>query len=216
MPSNDRLIDVSIAIQPGMLVYPGDPEVTMRPAARISEGDDVNLTQLEIATHVGTHIDSPWHFFDDGERLASIALDRLIGPCQVIDLSSETADIDAEVLDAARIPEDTSRLILKTRNSEFWATDPETFRDDYIGISSSGARWLIDRGIDFIGIDYLTVEPADSDGETHRMLLGAGIVILETIDLRDVLPGEYTLYCLPLRIDDGDGAPARVVLGTRA
>jgi arylformamidase len=215
MPSNEQLIDVSISIQPGMLVYPGDPEVEMRPAARISDGDDVNLTELTIATHAGTHVDANWHFFDDGDRLSAIALERLIGPCQVVDLSDRTEDIDAGALDAADIADGTTRLILKTRNSEFWGTDPTTFRDDYVGISSSGSRWLIDHGIDFVGIDYLTVEPTDSDGETHRMLLGAGVVILETIDLRQVRAGEYTLYCLPLRIDDGDGAPARVVLGTR-
>jgi arylformamidase len=212
MPSTERLIDISVPIQTGMLVFPDDPPVELEPQARIADGDPVNVTSISIGTHTGTHIDAQWHFIDDGARLSAIALERLIGPCLVVDFSDRTADIDAQALDSAPIPNDTTRLLLKTRNSQFWDTDPTSFREDYVGVSHDGARWLADRGIDFVGIDYLTVEPWDSDGETHQIMLRANMVILETIDLREVEPGAYTVYCLPLRIDDADGAPSRVLL----
>jgi arylformamidase len=206
-------IDISMSLRQKLPVWPGDPEIILEPVSRIANGDPANVTGVNFGTHAGSHIDAPNHFYDDGGTLESIALERLIGPCLVVDFSHLNEDISAEDFSAANIPEGTRRILLKTPNSKLWSTTPDAFSWEYIGITADGAQWLVDREIDFVGIDYLSVEPSDSDGETHRIMLGAGQIILETIDLRHVEPGLYTLYCLPLRIDGADGSPSRAILG---
>ena len=208
-----EFIDISVTLRTDLPVWPGDPPVQLGPHARIASGDPVNVTQVNIVTHTGTHIEAEWHFIEDGGRLDDIRIERLIGPCFVADLTSPSGSLTAADLAAAGIPNGTRRLLLKTRNSDFWRTSPSDFVEDYIGIEPDGAQWLIDQGIDFVGIDYHSVEPPGADGATHRLMLGAGQVILETIDLGHVSPGHYTLYCLPMRIDGSDGAPSRAILG---
>jgi arylformamidase len=209
----DRFIDISVSLREDLPVWPGDPAVRLDAAARTSVGDPVNVTRVGIGTHTGTHIDAPWHFIDDGATLESISLDRLVGPCFVADLTRATDHLTIEDLSGAGIPAGTTRLLLKTRNSDLWRTSPSQFAESYIGISLEGARWLVENGFDLVGIDYLSVEPFTSDGATHRIILGAGLIILETINLSQVEPGPYQLHCLPLRIDGYDGAPSRAVLG---
>lgn len=207
-----RFIDISVSLRPDLPVWPGDPAINLEPRSRIARSDPVNVTGIGIGTHTGTHIDAPWHFLDDGKALESIAIERLVGPCYVADLASVTDHITANDLDAAGIPDGTTRLLLTTTNSDLWRSSPSQFSESYIGIAPDGAHWLVDNGIDLVGIDYLSVEPFTADGETHRVILGAGLIILETVDLGEVDPGRYTLYCLPLKIDGYDGAPARALL----
>lgn len=208
----ERFIDISVSLRPDLPVWPDDPAVKLEPMSRIAHGDLVNVTGIGIGTHTGTHIDAPWHFIDDGKTLESITPDRLVGPCFVADLTSTADHLSAADFENAGIPENTTRLLVKTKNSDLWRASPSQFSESYAGIAPDGARWLVDNRIDLIGIDYLSVEPFTADGETHRIILGAGLIILETIDLGLVDPGHYTLYCLPLRIDGVDGAPARAVL----
>jgi arylformamidase len=210
---NGTYIDISVSLREDLPVWPGDPAVGLPPAARTAKGDPVNVTGIRIGTHTGTHIDAEWHFIEEGGRLDDIAMERLIGPCTVVDLSWATSSLTVSDFERAGIPSGATRVLLKTKNSELWRTSPTEFSHDYIGITPDGARWLVEHHVDFVGIDYLSVEPPDADGDTHRIMLGAGQIILETIDLTHVDPGDYTLYCLPLRIDGADGAPSRVVLG---
>jgi arylformamidase len=209
----EKFIDISVAINESLPVWPSDPAVTMPPQSRIADGAGANITRLGIGTHTGTHVDAEWHFIEDGQRLEALTPDRLIGPCYVADLSHCTTHISAEDLARADIPEDTRRVILKTANSDLWTTSPNQFQKGFIGIAVDGAQWIVEQGFDFVGIDYHSVEPYKAGGATHRTILGAGLIILETVDLRGVEPGHYTLYCLPLRIDGFDGAPCRAVLG---
>jgi arylformamidase len=210
---SSTFIDISVTISTHLPVWPDDPNVKLDPLARTASGDPVNVSLLTCTTHTGTHVDAEWHFIDDGRTLDALTPDRLIGPCFVADLTGVQAHIRAADLDAAGIPEDATRVLLKTTNSQLWETSPEAFDKSYVGIAPDGAEWLVQRSIDLTGIDYHSVEPFDADGSTHRIMLGAGMVILETIDLRTVEPGPWYLHCLPLKLDGYDGAPCRAVLG---
>jgi arylformamidase len=211
---SERFIDISVTMRPELPVWPGDPDVKLEPKSRTASGDGVNVSMLSCSTHTGTHVDAEWHFIDDGRTLEALTPDRLIGPCFVADLTSVSDHITADDLQSAGIPSGTSRLLLKTPNSQIWVNSPTEFDPGYIGIAPDGAEWLAGQGIDLVGIDYHSVEPYNADGTTHRIMLGAGQIILETVNLEGVEPGSYTLYCLPLRIDGYDGSPCRAILGT--
>ena len=208
-----RFLDISVSLRPDLPVWPGDPSVSLEPASRTASGDNANVTNLGIGTHTGTHVDAEWHCIDDGRTLEALTPDRLIGPCVVADLTGAIDHITAADLESAGIPGETTRLLLKTTNSNLWVTSPSEFDPSYLGITPDGAEWLVNRGIDLIGIDYHSVEPYGAGGTTHRIILGAGLIILETVNLGDVEPGAYQLYCMPLRIDGYDGAPCRAILG---
>ncbi len=215
MDSGNRIIDISVLLIPGMPTWPGDGIVTAEPASRIAQGGHSNVTTLRNTSHTGTHLDAPWHFIDSGKKLDSIKLDRLIGDCVVCDLRHLERNIGDADLASAQIPAGTKRLLLKTRNSSLWENPRHSFYEDFIGVDPSGAHWLTAHGVDLIGIDYLSIEPYAGDGETHLILLGHEMVIVEGLDLRHVEPGSYRLICLPLRLGELDGAPCRVVLERR-
>jgi arylformamidase len=198
-----RILDVTIPIRPGMVVWEGDPDVSFEPAASLDAGDPANLTRLVLGSHTGTHVDAPLHFLPDGDGVDRLPLDSLVGPAHVLDLTSVEADVQAADLD---IPGGAERLLLKTANSRLWERDE--FTPEHLTLAPDAARLLVDRGVRLVGVDYLSV----GSPETHRILLSAGIVPLEGLDLRDVEPGPYRLVALPLRLAGVDGAPARVVL----
>jgi arylformamidase len=213
MTARDRIIDISVAISPSLPVWPGDPRITIDLASSLERGDPANVSRLEIGTHTGTHLDAPWHFIPSGIREDQLPLDVLIGPCWVADLTALDRQIEATDLDAADIPLGTRRLLLKTRNSKLWTTHPDTFVSEFIAVTPNAASWIVEHEIRLVGIDYLSIEPFDSpNAETHHILLGAGVIPVETLDLRDVNAGPYTLLCLPLKIAGADGAPCRAVL----
>ena len=205
--------DVTLPLQPGLPVWPGDPAVRMEPLAAVSRGDSCNITAYAFGSHTGTHLDPPRHFFDEGAPLDELPLRLLLGPCYVADLPEVESSVSAGDLDAAGIPSDTSRLLLKTSNSRLWDDPRHPFHVDFVDLSPEGADWLLRRGVQLVGIDYLSIErPDDPACPVHRSLLSAPVVILEGLDLRNVSAGAYDLVCLPLRAMNGDGAPARVLL----
>ncbi|MDH7481068.1 MAG: cyclase family protein [Armatimonadota bacterium] len=205
-----KIIDITLPIRPGMPVYPGDISVEITPIGRISEGASSNLSALKLGTHTGTHVDPPIHMIEGAPTLDSVSLDMLIGECYVCDVG-DVPVVDLSVLQASEIPENTTRLLLKTRNSDFWYE--EEFRTDFTYLAPDAAQWLVERGTRLIGTDYLSIEKFRCKGHpTHLTLLSAGIVIIEGLDLRNVAAGKYTLICLPLKIEAGDGSPARAVL----
>jgi arylformamidase len=210
--SSAEIYDITVPIIPGMPVWPGDPAVEVAPVMRTANGDGANISRLNISSHTGTHVDPPWHYIDNGERLLEIPLARWIGPCHVIEIPAGIPKIEPEHLEAAQIPLDTTRLIVKTTNSRIWETVVAPFDTSYVALSPAAARWVIDRSIELVGIDYLSIESYDGDGETHVALLSNGILVIEGLDLRAISPGPYTLVCLPLKLEAGDGAPARVLL----
>jgi arylformamidase len=162
-----------------------------------------------MGTHTGTHVDAPLHFFDGGVGVDELALDLLIGRARVVDMPRR-GGITADDLARAGLREDL-RVLLKTPNSALWNGSP--FKQDYTYLAEDGARHLVDHGVKVVGIDYLSVEQFKKPGApAHRALLAQGLVIIEGLNLSDAEPGIYDMYCLPLRIAGGDGAPARVVL----
>ena len=213
LPEGPKIIDISLGISSSMLTWPSDPGVSIEPASRISDGKAANVSELHCGTHTGTHIDPPLHFLADGEPIDQIDIDALIGPAVVADLTAVEYDIDAEVLEGLNLPAGVERLLCHTRNSEFWKQQSPEFTEDYVAVTADGATWLVERGIRLIGVDYLSVEHRHTPGHpTHLTLLSAGVVIVEGMNLDGVPAGDYTLICLPLKIVDGDGGPARAVL----
>src|SRR5690625_3496952 len=179
---SQSFIDISVSLRADLPVWPGDPPVLIEPASRTANGDGANVTRLGLGTHTGTHVDAEWHFIDDGATLEALTPDRLIGPCYVADLTRVRDHISVVDLETANIPDDVTRLLLKTTNSNLWGTSPGEFVTSYVGISPDAAEWLINRPFDLIGIDYHSVEPYGADGTTHRIILGSGRIILETIN----------------------------------
>jgi len=206
-----RWIDISVGIHNALPVWPGDPPVRLERVAAIADGANANVSSLACGVHVGTHVDAPRHFLEGGAAVEAMSLDALIGRAYVADLRGVEA-IDAAALDRARIPPRTERLLLRTRNSEFWRRGEQAFRTDFVAVDASGAEWLVRRRIRLVGIDYLSVAPYGNSRPTHEILLRKGVVILEGVDLSRAAPGRYTLYCLPMKLLGSDGAPARAVL----
>jgi arylformamidase len=206
--SEEPWIDVSVPIRGGMLHWPGNPEVVVEQTEDLRRGDVATVSSLSLGVHTGTHVDAPVHFLIDGTGVDSIALERLIGPARVLDMGDiariQPGDLERQDIRAG------DRVLFKTRNSRYWKE--KGFRPDYTSLTPEAARWLAERGVRTIGIDYLSVGATDSGPETHRPLLAAGIGVIEGLDLSRVEAGLYDLICLPLRLEGLDGAPARVVL----
>jgi len=205
-----KLIDVSMEIYPGMMVWPGDEGVELVRTEKIEEGAHSNLSRISCGVHTGTHVDAPFHFIPGGKTIERLPLDALAGPAWVAGLAG-VRRIGAEELDSAGIPEGTVRLLLKTDNSKTLATET-VFREDYAGLTESGARWVLERGIRLVGNDYLSVACRDQTGPVHRLLLGAGIVFVEGLVLKEVPAGACRFHCLPLKLRGSDGAPARAMV----
>ena len=207
-----RIWDISVGVSPGLPVWPGDPLIELERYMAISAGDAANVSRLACSVHVGTHVDAPVHFVDGGSTVENLPLDILIGPAIVVELLDVEA-ITADCLEALALPSGTTRLLFKTRNSGLWANPHHDFYPDYVALTPDAADWVVRRGVRLLGVDYLSVQRFyDPEPLTHFILLGAGVVIVEGLDLRAVLPGRYQLICLPIKLVGSDGAPARVVL----
>ncbi len=212
-PERAQIIDITVPFSDRLPVWPGDPAIELRPLERIATGASSNVTQIVCPTHCGTHVDPPWHFVDDGPRIDAVSLDRWIGPCQVIEFGPDINRIEPLDLARAGVADDTTRLLIKSTNSAKWHDGKLAFETDFVALSPAAARWVVDRGLKLVGIDYLSIECwDDAANATHRTLLGNDVLVIEGLNLTAVTPGHYTLLCMPLRIRDGDGAPARVAL----
>ena len=206
--SSEPWSDVTVPIRGGMLHWPGNPEVAVAQTQHLRRGDLATVTALSLGVHTGTHIDAPSHFILDAKGIEAFELEHFIGLARVLDMD-ELGRIRPGDLESRDI-RSGERILFKTRNSRFWK-DGE-FRADYTCLTPEAARWLVERGVRTIGIDYLSIAPMDEAPETHQPLLAAGIGVIEGLDLSGVEPGLYELICLPMRLEGVDGAPARVIL----
>jgi arylformamidase len=206
------IYDITLTISPKMPVWPGDPAVELTQIASIDQGANANVSQLNFGLHTGTHVDAPHHFLNDHRTVESLSLDVLTGPCYVLHLDDNVAAITADALEAANLPPGVSRLLFRTRNSDLWAKGVTEFQTRFVAVPLDGAEWLVRRGIKLVGVDYLSVSPYKNSRPTHVALLQAGVVILEGLDLSQVAQGFYDLYCLPIKVANSDGAPARTIL----
>lgn len=207
-----RIYDISLTISPDIPTWPGNPGVSLERIAKIENGSNANLTRLDMCVHTGTHVDAPYHFLGAGAAtVEQLPLKILSGRAYVLHLPDCNL-ITASILSRAEVPPRTRRLLFKTRNSEFWSQQGNGFQTDFVALSADAAQWLVDKGIKLVGIDYLSIAPYKMGRPTHEVLLKAGIIILEGLDLSAISPGRYTLHCLPLKLAGADGAPARAIL----
>jgi arylformamidase len=208
-----RTYDISLTISPSLPVWPGDPPISLERIQKIEDGANSNVTRMDMGVHVGTHVDSPSHFLGAGyETVEQLSLRVLTGRAYVLHLHDDVSVVNATVLSKADIPPRTRRLLIRTHNSQYWAQNTPDFQTGFVGIDASGAQFLVDRGVKLIGIDYLSISPYHNSRPTHEILLKAGMVIVEGLDLSQVSQGRYTLFCLPLKLAGSDGAPARAIL----
>jgi arylformamidase len=206
-------IDVSLNVSPTMLTWPSDPGVEVLPHSRIAEGKSANVSDVHLGSHTGTHIDPPLHFIAEGTPIDLVSLDALIGSAVVADMRHVERDIGHAELDALDLPPKVERILFKTRNSELWREESPAFPESYVALTADGADWMVENDIRLVGIDFLSIEHRGTPGHpTHMKLLGAGIVIVEGLNLLEVEPGNYHLTCLPLKLAGGDGGPSRAVL----
>jgi arylformamidase len=203
-----KIHDLSVSIYPGMLKWITDPGVTLKQLNAIKKGDAYNFSLLTCSAHIGTHVDAPMHFTDDGKTIDRLSLSDLIGEALVVDVTADTitaqelADIDFETY---------KRILFKTRNSELLTS--EDFTKDYVSLDYSAAALLVENGVRVVGIDYLSIETFETDEHpVHKLLTGNNVIIIESLDLSEIEPGAYFMVALPLKLKGCDGAPARVVL----
>ncbi len=207
-----KFYDITLTIRPSMPVWPGDPSVILERISKIEEGANANVSKISMSVHTGTHMDAPYHFLKEGKSIDTLPLETLIGPAQVVELPDSVATITAGVLEKAAIGEGVERLLIKTRNSAYWANPEHAFKPGFVAVEADGAAYLVERRVKLVGIDYLSIAPYKKSRPTHEILLGAGMVIVEGVDLSAVPAGFYQLICLPLKLGGSDGSPARAVL----
>jgi arylformamidase len=207
-----KFYDVTVPLSPEVPTFPGDPPFRMQLVHRIADGKPYNVAHLDLGAHSGTHVDAPFHFLDGGDTVDQLPLEILFGKARVVAVPSREA-VRREDLEEVDLTNDL-RVLFKTRSSGKLRGD---FQEDFVYLDPEAARYLVDEGIKLVGIDSLSIEKFGSkDFASHHALLGAGVVVVEGLDLSDVEPGEYDMTCLPLRIVGADASPARVVLRTRS
>jgi arylformamidase len=206
-----KIFDVTMTIKEGMISWPSDGPVHVERVKSMVDGDRLNQSRLDMSAHTGTHIDAPVHFLEAGTGIDTVSLELLMGPAVLVHLPG-VEEIGAYQLKNADIPAGIDRLLLKTDNSAL--LDKGTFDEKFSFLTLDGARYLVDRHIRLVGIDYLSIAQYGMGESVHQELLREGIVIIEGLDLREVPAGAYQMTALPLKIAGCDGAPARVVLTT--
>ena len=209
-PGEEGWIDVSVPLRSGMVRWPDNPPVEIERTLDVERGDVATVSRISMGSHTGTHMDAPLHFVRGGDGLDRMPLDATVGPARVIGIE-DPVSVKREELEPYGIGRG-ERVLFKTRNSarRWWAED---FMEDFVYVSEGAALYLAEIGVRTVGVDYLSVGGFFEDGvETHQALLGAEIWVIEGLNLSEVEPGEHELICLPLKVEDGDGAPARAIL----
>ena len=211
MPNTENAwVDVSVPLTTGMVHWPGDPAPSFEHIAEIEQGAEVNVTFCRMTAHTGTHMDAPCHFLAGRAGIDAFPLSVGIGRARVISLP-DVAIVSKEDLTSRNI-QPGERILLRTRNSNQPWHDKD-FQTNFVAINAGAAQFLVDSGVPLIGVDYLSVGAFEGDGSlTHRILLGAGVWIVEGLKLADIADGIYDMVCLPMNIQGSDGAPTRVAL----
>lgn len=204
-----RIHDITLPLSERTPAYPGDPPFSLRRVADMAHGDAFNLSAVAMSAHAGTHVDAPSHV-SRGVPVDQVPLDALIGPALVVDMEAGGV-VTSHRLEGCAIPAETRRLLLKTRSGRL--APPENAARQAAFLDEGAARWIVRRGIRLLGVDTLSVDrPGDQALVAHRVLLEAGVIVVEGLELSGVRPGNYTLVCLPVKLQGSDGAPARAVL----
>ena len=174
-------------------------------------GGCVGLSEIRMGVHSGTHIDAPKHFFIEGTSVDNLDLQILNGKVRVVDMRGFEM-ITRTVLDRLKLQPDENRVLFLTDNTARGILHAPAFIKDFVAIDSTGADWLTEKNIRLVGIDAFSIAPFDAPDPTHQILLNRGVIVIEGVDLTGIMPGHYSLVAAPLKIRNGDGAPARVYL----
>lgn len=205
-----KIYDVSVDIHPRMQAFPGDPRFRSKPVRSLESGDPFGLSRIRMSNHTGTHVDAPSHMISGGKTVTDLPLEVMNGKARVVQIMNREK-IDILELKQLTLINDV-RILFKTRNSHLW-TDHKYFSKKYIYLTPDAATYLVDEGIKLIGFDYHSVERfGDETYPVHKILLGNQVVLLEGLNLSQIDEGQYEMSCLPLKLKDMDGAPARVIL----
>jgi arylformamidase len=220
-PDTEReLIDISIPYDAATAVWPGDVPFSCGWTARREDGSSVNLSVITTSTHAGTHADAPLHVDSGWAASGSLPPSAFVGTCVVIALPEATpgADVRASlaspVLSAAMLRDllgnsAATRVLVRTNSSVSAGAFPEAWPV----LDEDAAEWLVSRGVQLVGTDAPSVDARDSKTlPVHRRLFAAGAYVLENLDLRGVVSGEYELLAQPLAIVGADAAPVRALL----
>lgn len=206
-------ITTPMPVDKPMPYFPNDPQPPkIERIYDVDKGDRVTMSQININSHNGTHIDAPLHFMYGGSSIDEMPLDTTVGPARVIEIK-DTESIKVKELESHNIKAG-ERILFKTQNSDK-AYKSDKFVEDYVYFATETAHYLADKKVRLVGIDYITIgnfHDQKNISETHETLLKNGVYILEMINLSGVKPGEYELLCLPLRMERGDAGPCRAIL----
>lgn len=203
-------IDVSVTVRHGMPHWPDNPPIVHQRVMDLARGDACNVSHLAMGVHSGTHMDGPVHFIHGAAGVDEMPLTATMGEARVVEID-DPLEITAGELRKHDL-RTGERVLFRTSNSpRCWQID--TFVEDFVYISEEAAMYLAETGVRTVGVDYLSVGGYRADGaKIHRILLDAGIWIIEGLDLSAVSGGRYEMICLPVKIHGSDGAPARAIL----
>jgi arylformamidase len=211
----EKAVDLTHELHNGMPVYPGDPSPSFVSYATL-EKDGVNLTKLTLGSHTGTHIDAPRHFIPDGIGVDQIPPNKLVGIAYVTDMSSKQTGSGITGLDLRKKLEkkisEGDIVVIYTGCSEHWGE--EAIRSNYTYLTGDAAEYLVSKKVRAVGIDFLSVEKfRATDPITHKTLLGNGIFIIESLsqETRQFVGKRILMICMPIKLQNGDGAPSRVI-----
>jgi arylformamidase len=205
------IYDVSVPLSNRVPVWPSGPPIRLESTPHLSRDKSYTIheTFIQISSHMGTHIDAPYHFVENGRRLHEIPLERLVGKATVFEIPGVPA-IGVRELRSLKW-DGVERVLFKTENSKHWQDG--SFYEHFVYLEPEGAQFLVDHGVQLVGIDYLSIEKFRAEKHlTHFTLLKKDVVIIEGLDLSRVAPGEYSMVALPLNLFDTDGGPTRVIL----
>jgi arylformamidase len=206
--ANTGWIDISVPLRDDMVHWTGDPAVQVVRVSDVERGDSHTLSKISMGSHTGTHVDAPLHFIKKGIGIDEMPLNSLVGRARVLEIKDSESIKLSELTDhGIRRGE---RILFKTRNSELWQSG--RFEPDFVFLTNEAAEFLAQRHVRVVGVDYLSVGEYRHGGYPHKILLGAGTWILEGLDLSQIGSGSYYMVCLPLRLEHGDGAPARAII----
>jgi arylformamidase len=203
-----KLYDISLTLSPQSIRWVTAQPLELIERKRMSRGDTNNSSSIHTSVHAGTHVDAPFHFLPDGVTIESLPLDLFIGPARVCAVECGSHITAADVTKAGI--EGETRVLFKTRNSQL--LKKRDYDASFAPFSVDGAKALVDRGVKLVGLDYLSAAAASEQVPVHRAFLDHGVILLEGVDLAEVPPGRYELFCPPVKLAGSDGAPCRAVL----
>lgn len=207
---HEQWIDISLTLKSGMVHWPGDPEVIIELESDITKNEKCNVSRITMSSHTGTHIDAPFHYIEEGTGIDQMPIDAMKGIARVIEISDPESVKKEELIDKHITKGE--RILFKTTNSEKCWKSGE-FVKDYVYVDTDAAEFLAEKEVLTIGVDYLSVGSMIESGEVvHKILLSSGIWVIEGLDLSAVNTGSYDFICMPLKIQHGDGAPARAII----